>query len=946
MTKQRPVAKGFQQKASTDTQTSFLLEPILTPSAGIDGTEGTPEMAIAQLSPPALADFDFDLPGIDAQLDVSDSFLDHEGYDLSDGELEPVTFIDSLGSVDPIAPIGFESGVFTVGSSGEVGIDFLFDGGAYQGELAIFSLEGMEQFEPGSDAFIQEAARRALSSSDLGYVVISDTTDAARFSGSFAWEGDFNSGDYQGVQTFQMRPGDRLGFMLVPNGSVQTVLEEPCHGLRPLFSMSTANPNDGFQAGQIADVTGDGNTFVFEDLRVDGHSDLDYNDMVFQVRGATANAAHLDDVVDPYRDWRTSNLGQALVAYAEAYVNPNFSNIPTVDAPLSHQPFIGVIDTGFAANNPDIDYSRLILGYDWVGNDNNPLLQPGEGSEHGTHVLGIIGATQNNNFGIDGINDDAPIWVGRAIGSGQWANSLTEFVDAARESGQPNAVVNLSLDLTQINPDGSITTRYELTPTEWAALEYARQNNVLVVVAAGNDGGVMSALGQASQMFDNLITVGAADGYNRAEYSSYGYGLDIMAFGGSAEGGIFSTVADGIGTMAGTSVATAQVTGAISQVWAANPGLSYRQVIDLIKSTAQDLGAAGFDLETGAGLLNVAAAISFAKITQPEAYLTPDIPIPETWSGAGRVTPTERAAADEFMGRYYEWDAYTVRPGDTLSAIALQRMGNGTAPYYNFIASKNGIANPNLIYVNQVILIPRQVSGPSLPPPPPPPPPVTNRTPYVIKPGDTLWAIAQSRLGNGTKWTTISKDAAGTQFFTSEEARRLQVGQTVYLPVNWEPGTGTPIISRPIDTEPKISAWQHPLPGYPVTSEYGPRWGTFHHGIDIGTSGTTPPVKSAASGKVIYAGWDPTPGVIRGASGPSGGYGNLVIIEHPNGVRTYYAHLSSITVATGQTVTSSTVIGNVGSTGYSTGHHLHFEMRVSPYRWPNDTRNPRNYIRF
>ena len=121
-----------------------------------------------------------------------------------------------MGAVDPSTPGGFESGVFTVGSSGDVGIDFLFDGGAYQGELAVFSLEGMEQLEPGSDAFIQEAARRALSSSDLGHVVISDATDAARFSGSFAWEGDFNSGDYQGVQTFQMRPGDRLGFMLVP----------------------------------------------------------------------------------------------------------------------------------------------------------------------------------------------------------------------------------------------------------------------------------------------------------------------------------------------------------------------------------------------------------------------------------------------------------------------------------------------------------------------------------------------------------------------------------------------------------------------------------------------------------------------------------------------------------------------------------------------------------
>ncbi|MDL5056354.1 hypothetical protein [Geitlerinema calcuttense] len=72
--------------------------------------------------------------------------------------------------IDPILPpdiipqteFTFDSGVFTVGESGVVGIDFLFDGGAYKGELGMFSLEGMNEFEPGSEAFIQEAARRAL----------------------------------------------------------------------------------------------------------------------------------------------------------------------------------------------------------------------------------------------------------------------------------------------------------------------------------------------------------------------------------------------------------------------------------------------------------------------------------------------------------------------------------------------------------------------------------------------------------------------------------------------------------------------------------------------------------------------------------------------------------------------------------------------------------------
>jgi len=141
--------------------------------------------------------------------------------------------------------------------------------------------------------FIQEAASRALSDSELGHVVISDQTEGARFVGELG-ESDRNSGDYLGVKTVQMRPGDEFGFMLVPNNTVQRVFDNPDVGgaARPLFSMATANPDDAFHVGQIADVTGDGSTFVMEDLRVDADwNDQDYNDVVFQVRGATGNAA-------------------------------------------------------------------------------------------------------------------------------------------------------------------------------------------------------------------------------------------------------------------------------------------------------------------------------------------------------------------------------------------------------------------------------------------------------------------------------------------------------------------------------------------------------------------------------------------------------------------------------------------------------------------------------
>ncbi|MCT7959604.1 S8 family serine peptidase [Laspinema sp. D1] len=307
-------------------------------------------------------------------------------------------------------------------------------------------------------------------------------------------------------------------------------------------------------------------------------------------------------------------------------------------------PLVGVIDTGFNAKNIDIDYKRAALGTDFVDGDDNPLLEEGEGSEHGTHTLGIIGATQNNGVGIYGINDQAPLWLSRAIGSGKWGDALIEFVDYAIASEQPTAIANLSLDLTQVESDGSIKTRYEFTPKEREALEYARQNGILVVVAAGNDGTVMSVLGQASQEFDNIITVGATNGNQRADYSSYGRrGPDIMAEGGSSASPILSTAGEDVGTMAGTSIAAAQVTGVASLVWEANPELNYRQIIEALKSTATDLNIPGEDSETGAGLVNPDAAVEKAKQMTPEDYDPEDFLTPDTWGGEGLVTPEERA---------------------------------------------------------------------------------------------------------------------------------------------------------------------------------------------------------------------------------------------------------------------------------------------------------------
>ena len=115
---------------------------------------------------------------------------------------------------------------------------------------------------------------------------------------------------------------------------------------------------------------------------------------------------------------------------------------------------------------------------------------------------------------------------------------------------------------------------------------------------------------------------------------------------------------------------------------------------------------------------------------------------------------------------------------------------------------------------------------------------------------------------------------------------------------------------------------------WPTTGKISQGYHWYHKAIDIADS-SGPAVVASRGGVVVDAGW----------TAPSRGYGIYVFIDHGDGVQTIYAHLSSVAVSSGQQVLRGQVLGRMGSTGRSTGTHLHFEIRT-----PSGNVNPLSYL--
>ena len=172
----------------------------------------------------------------------------------------------------------------------------------------------------------------------------------------------------------------------------------------------------------------------------------------------------------------------------------------------------------------------------------------------------------------------------------------------------------------------------------------------------------------------------------------------------------------------------------------------------------------------------------------------------------------------------------------------------------------------------------------------------------------------------------LTTDEVGEALTMLEErtaVRRTSIGQLAAMMQKDVPGVSSFLGGDTPVTTP--TGW--PTNGF-ISSGYGLRWNgaEFHQGIDIAAEMGTP-IVATADGVVTIAGWN------------AGGYGNMVDIDHGSGVSTRYGHASAVVVTVGQRVRRGQIIAYVGSTGHSTGPHLHYEVRLS-----GQPVNPTSYL--
>lgn len=239
-----------------------------------------------------------------------------------------------------------------------------------------------------------------------------------------------------------------------------------------------------------------------------------------------------------------------------------------------------------------------------------------------------------------------------------------------------------------------------------------------------------------------------------------------------------------------------------------------------------------------------------------------------------------------FMPQNGEINVYMVREGDSLSQIA--KMFGVTA---NTILWANDLRSANLIKPGDSLII-LPVSG----------------VRYTVKKGDSVASIAKAYAGDVGDIVAYNGLASASD---------VVLGQTIVIPGG---RIAPPLAPKKVATKVQGAVPRIPiLGGYfliPVPGAVRTQGIHGYNGIDLGAAAGTA-IRAAAAGEVI----------ISKGTGWNGGYGNYIVIKHANGTQTLYAHTSTNYVSAGQFVSQGESIGAVGSTGQSTGAHLHFEVR-------------------